>query len=305
MTAPLVTIGMPLYRSLRYLDFITRNIEAISLPNAEIIVSDRHCFDDALEQLAARFPGDKRLRFIAATDGIDWVENYNLLLKEASGRYFGWMSHDDFYPPNVVPDLVVCLEAEPDVLIAYPRPVLVDLDDRPVSYQPEPELFLRPGEAWSARAALRQLIFRQSLHLKGIFRRESIVNAGLYLRSPLDTVLTDVYWVFATGFLGPPRFVHSAHMLQRMHPTSTSAQWGALRLPHVWSGYKVLCSYILDFARGPREKAESLAVVSLWSMARALAFAPESWPVPLRGRGLARKFLARLLSARVGPSGLP
>jgi glycosyltransferase involved in cell wall biosynthesis len=304
MTAPLVSVGMPLYRSMRYLDIITRNIEAIDYANVEIILSDRHGFDDTLEKVSARFPGDKRLRFIAATDKIGWVDNYNVLLKEALGDYFFWVSHDDFYPAGFIPELVSCLETEPDVLIAYPRPIMVDVDDRPISWQPETELLLNPGEAWSPRVALRQLIFSPSLPMKGMFRRKQIVNAGLYMRSPLDTILADVYWVFATGLLGRPRFVPSAHLRRRVDPTSTSAQW-QFGLRHVWSGYAVLCSYIRDFAPGRRAAAEALAVVSAWSMARAVAVTAERWPVPLRGRGLARKLLARVLSAPVGPSGLP
>jgi GT2 family glycosyltransferase len=106
MTAPLVSVGMPLYRSLRYLDVITRNIEAIDYANVEIILSDRHGYDDTLEKISTRFPGDNRLRFISATDKIGWVENYNVLLREALGEYFVFMSHDDFYPSGFIPKLV-------------------------------------------------------------------------------------------------------------------------------------------------------------------------------------------------------
>jgi GT2 family glycosyltransferase len=295
---------MPLYRSMRYFDVITRNIEAIDYPNVEIILSDRHGLDDTLEKISARFPGDKRLRFIAATDQISWVENYNVLLKAALGEYFVFMSHDDLYPAGFIQELVSCLEAEPDVLNAYPRCVLVDVDYQPRAYQLEPELLLRPGEQWSARVALRQLIFREPVSIKGMFRRKSIVNAGLYVRAPLDTILADVCWVFAMGLLGRPRFVPSARMLKCVDPTSASAPW-KVEWRHVWSVYMVLCSYIRDFAPDLRSAAEAMAVVSAWSMARVVAFAPGSWPVSLRGRGLARKLLARVLSAPVRPSGLP
>ena len=295
---------MPLYRSMRYFDVITRNIEAIDYPNVEIILSDRHGLDDTLEKISARFPGDKRLRFIAATDQISWAENFNVLLKAALGEYLVFMSHDDLYPAGFIQELVSCLEAEPDVLSAYPRCVLVDADYQPRAYQLEPELLLRPGEQWSARVALRQLIFREPVAIKGMFRRKSIVNAGLYLRSPLDTVLADVCWVFALGLLGRPRFVPSARVLKCVSPTSASAPW-KVEWRHVWSAHVVLCSYIRDFAPDLRSAAEAMAVVSAWSTSRVVAFAPESWPVPLRGRGLARKLLARVLSAPVRPSGLP
>jgi hypothetical protein len=221
---------------------------------------------------------DLRLRFIAATDQISWAENFNVLLKAALGEYLVFMSHDDLYPAGFIQELVACLEAEPDVLNAYPRCVLVDADYQPRAYQPDPELLLRPGEQWSARVALRQLIFRESIAIKGMFRLKSIVNAGLYLRSALDTVLADVCWVFALGLLGRPRFVPSTRVLKCVGPTSASAPW-KVEWRHVWSAHVVLCSYIRDFAPDLRSAAEAMAVVSAWSTARVAAFAPESWPM--------------------------
>jgi hypothetical protein len=214
------------------------------------------------------------------------------------------MSHDDFYPSGFIPKLVSCLQAEPDILLAYPRCVLVDMDERPLSIDLKPELLLKPEEEWSTRGALRQLILRQPIQIKGMFRLKRIVHAGLYVRSPLETVLADVCWVFALGLLGQPRFVPSAHLLKRNDPMSASAGWTP-EFRHVWSVYLVLCSYIRDFSPDFRAAAEATAVVSAWSTARMIAVAPKSWPVPLRGRALARKLLARALRAPIGPSGLP
>jgi GT2 family glycosyltransferase len=307
VTLPLVSIGIPLYRSARFVDQIARNLSAIDYPNVEILLSDRHRLDDALEQIAARFPGDPRLRPIAATDGVGWVDNFNLLLRAATGTYFMWMGHDDEYPPGFIPTLVACLEREPETLVAYGRVELVDDAGRPRAWQPDPELLLAPGEAWSVRAALRQLIFRPSFSvpLKGIFRREPVVRAGLYLRVPRDTIWADVYWVFALGLLGRPRYVPATFMRKRVHAASASARWGRVRLRDVTSGYAVLLSYIRDHAPGWRATAEATAMVSLWSAARVVASAPKRWRLPLRGRGVARKLLARALAARTRASGLP
>jgi GT2 family glycosyltransferase len=298
MAAPLVSIGIPLYRSAPHVDNIARNIEAIDHPNVEILISDRHRHDDALERIAARFPGDGRLRTRGTTDGLGWVDNYNRLLGMATGTYFMWMSHDDEYPRGLIPALVDCLERDPGTILAYPTMILVDERGRELG-RPAADLLTADAQPWSVRAALRQLMFRPTYtpQIKGLFRREPVVRRGLFLRAPLDAVWADVYWVFAIDLLGRPRHVPSVAMRKRVHEASASAAWGRLRLRDAASGWSVLCSYIRDFAPGLPAAAEATAMVSLWSMARAMASAPEGWRLPLRGRGVARRLLARVLDA--------
>src|SRR5215470_1559425 len=172
MAPPKVTIGIPLYRSNRFLDCIAGNIESIDYPNLEIILSDRHLHDDALERVAARFPGDPRLRFLATRDGRGWIDNYNLLLRSATGAYFMWMCQDDEYSAGYVNELVAHLEATPDAIVAYGDVELTDEAGARLGWQPDARLLLGEGEAWSVRAALRQLVFRPSFTppFKGIFR---------------------------------------------------------------------------------------------------------------------------------------
>ena len=82
---PLVSVAIPLYRSRPFVDVIARNIEAIDYPSTEILISDRHQEDDALDILAARFAGNRRIRILRARDRLDWVDHYNLLLTAATG----------------------------------------------------------------------------------------------------------------------------------------------------------------------------------------------------------------------------
>ncbi len=296
MTPPKVTVGIPLYRSNRFLDCIVANIEAIDDPAVEIILSDRHLHDDALERVAARFPGDRRLRFLATRDRRGWIDNYNLLLRSATGATFMWMCHDDEYSAGYVSELVAHLEATPDAIVAYGDVELTDEAGAPLGWQPDARLLLGEDEAWSVRAALRQLVFRPSFTppFKGIFRVEPVRGAGLYLREPLDGIWADVYWIFALGLLGRPAHVPSARLRKRVYRTSASAAWGGIRLRDVASGQAILLSYIRDFAPGPRVAAEAAAVVSAWSLARAVAATPLGRP--FRGRGVARRLLARALS---------
>ena len=42
---PLVTVAFPLYRSMRFFDYLVENIEKLSDPNYEILIGDRHLLD--------------------------------------------------------------------------------------------------------------------------------------------------------------------------------------------------------------------------------------------------------------------
>ncbi len=103
---PLVSVGIPLYKSRGFLSNIIENVEAVAYRNIEIIISDRHGEDDAIEALRRRFGHDSRVRFIKRHDRIDWVDHYNALLRQFTGKYFLWMPHDDIYPADYIDELV-------------------------------------------------------------------------------------------------------------------------------------------------------------------------------------------------------
>jgi len=64
LASPRVTVAIPLHRSLRFVGNIVRNVRALSYGNVEIIISDRHCADRALDELYALFHADRRFTFI-------------------------------------------------------------------------------------------------------------------------------------------------------------------------------------------------------------------------------------------------
>lgn len=88
MNEPLVTLALPLYKSNRFLEIIIENLETLTYANLEIIISDRHCADNSIEILKARFAQDARFCFLSAHDEITWIEHFNVLLHTARGKYF-------------------------------------------------------------------------------------------------------------------------------------------------------------------------------------------------------------------------
>jgi glycosyltransferase involved in cell wall biosynthesis len=294
---PLVSVAIPLFQSRRFFDGIIGNIVAIDYPNLEVIISDRHCADDTIELLAERFASDRRMRCLKGSDRLNWVEHFNLLLRIASGRYFMWMAHDDYYPSDYVSQLVSCLESRPDVVLAYGRLEAVHLDDRPTGWSLRSDLPVTPEERWSLRIALK-LLFSWNIWVpcRGVFRRDVVMQSELFIRPTYETVDSDSYWLFGLALKGRFYFVPSCHCKKRFYPTSTGARWGPRRSRHMLSAGIVLCSYIKDFAVSRREACYGMMLVSLWSLLRMIGMLTRKLKIlyPQRRSSL-RQFLERVL----------
>src|SRR6476619_1938088 len=117
-TAPLVSVGIPLFKSARFLNILIGNLDSLTYPNLEFLISDRHCLDDALDVLEARYDSDSRFHFFRAHDELNWVQHYRLLMQLAFGAYFNWMPHDDTFPANYFEMLVGALQKYPDAMLA-------------------------------------------------------------------------------------------------------------------------------------------------------------------------------------------
>ena len=108
--SPTISIVIPLFKSRRFVRVIYTNIKRLENENLEIIISDRHCYDNAIDILKGLLKSDERVRFIQSDDKIGWVDHFNELLQIAQGTYFMWMPHDDSFPRGYVKSLVESLE---------------------------------------------------------------------------------------------------------------------------------------------------------------------------------------------------
>lgn len=286
---PLVTVAIPLYRSKPFLDIILANLDALDYPNLEVIISDRHSLDDALAVLKGRYGDDPRFGFLQANDELDWIAHYNLLLKTGTGDYFVWMPHDDSYPSSYIPLLAECLNANPDALLAFGRMEKIGLDGEPFAeqYPPPPDL---PSE-WSTRAALR--LFRSwhiGIPFRGLFRRQPIVAAELYIRRTYDTALADCWWVFGVALLGRLCYVPEAHCCKRLYPWSRGAAW-RYDLGQIVDSFLVLQNYVNALIPRRTERAYISAVLLYQTCLQAAARLSRFVPAPRRLRRLLRRGL--------------
>jgi glycosyltransferase involved in cell wall biosynthesis len=267
---PLVSIAIPLYCSAPWVQNILENIANIDYPNVEIIVSDCHCADDALATLEQQLHEDPRMTFMRATEGLNWVAHYNLLLASALGKYFLWMPHDDLYPAGYVQQLVAALETDPDAVLAYGRMEC----ERPGQMPPALRQLRLPSydsRVWSPRDA--SCLFASGniagVAFRGLFRRARVVARGLYVRPTLGLVMADEYWLLALALLGPFRFVPSCSCQKRYYPGSAHSRWRytfQVRL----NGLRMVHSYLRDYCPSRRNRISVMWRFSFWTLRRLL-----------------------------------
>lgn len=263
--APLVSVGIPLYRSLRFFDIIVANIDGIQYENVEFIVSDRHLLDDTLALLKQKYGDDRRFRFLSGTDQLNWVEHFNLILQHSTGKYSLWMGHDDSYSPNYIPDLVAALEKAPDAVLAFGTVEQISLDGfLPTFPFVPPPIDLQ--EKWSIETPLRLLTLWQLwIAFRGVVRREVMEESNLYIRQTYRNIRADIYWVFALGLKGRLCYVPSCYCTKRFHRSSGGADW-RLGIRQSLDAYRVLRSYLSDFAVPSSESRKAKVVIWLWCM---------------------------------------
>lgn len=265
-TAPRVSLALPLYKSRRFLEIILENLETLAYPNLEILISDRHCADNAIDILQARFGSDARFQFFRARDEINWVGHYNFLLQAATGKYFFWMPHDDSYPREYIRVLVETLQKQPGAVLAYGRVETLHADAETVIAR---EIVDRPNETSSlTRSAFRMFLNHELwLAVRGIFDREFVIREKLFMRATLETNSADILWLFALACCGRIVKTTATDCRKRFYASSTHAQWTARTWPHTRVEYAILRQY-LGAAKTPTERLRAEIIALVWAMLR-------------------------------------
>lgn len=297
------TVAIPLYQSLRFLDSIIANIEALP-GDVEVLVSDRHCYDDTIDRLADHFSGDIRVKCFRYKDEIDWIGNINFLLKQSESRYWQFLPHDDISPPGSLERLIQALDCDPDAILAYGPIEPVSMDGtllkermRPI---PPPEV-KDAKENWSLDLVLPMFwkwYFTGAF--KGLVRRSVLMEHDLFIRSTRDQIYPERCWLFALGLLGHFHFVPLAKYRKRFYEGSLHSSWKIKGINYINAAW-VMNSYLYDLV--PSIPAKCYGARDLWLNARRRAWwkdnrigpnpsylsAPDNPQTPIRQFGLPMK----------------
>lgn len=106
---PKVSIVIPVYNGSDYLRQAIDSALTQTYPSLEIIVVNDGSNDGGATEDIALSYGDKVRYFSKANGGVGSA--LNVAIKEMSGEYFSWLSHDDLYYPNKVDAQIRTLES--------------------------------------------------------------------------------------------------------------------------------------------------------------------------------------------------
>ena len=284
--APLLSIGIPLYRAAPFYDTIVDNIDSIDYPNVEILISDRHLADDTIDRLEDRYQDDDRVTTHRFDDEGDWWHNYNFLLTHASGRYFRWLPQDDLLPRRGLDRLVERMEEDPEVILVYNRIDSVDpLGRVVVEGGHDVRHAAKPRRRWRYWDALTVAarIHHQAAGT-GIIRRERVLESGLTIR-PVPGGLATMAFRYGLACRGRFEMVTDVVGYYRWH-SGNYGYYTRKRWSDYWTYFKVARSYdppgVGPLARFGRDTALLVAALVI---APAVRFV---WNRTPRGR-LARR----------------
>ena len=296
--APRVTVAIPLYRSRPYLDVIRDNLRALRYPNLEVVVSDRHGLDDAINVLEREFGADSRIAFHRATDGIGWVAHFNYLMQVATGDYFVWMQHDDTFPADYVETLVAAAVRCGRCAIAFGR--LESAWDEAGDDDALVALgrFCGP-DAWTRTSAHRLLLSGWvGVPFRGAVHRARAMAAVGPLRETVRGCAAEQVWIYALALGLPLVFTPDTYCLKRFHAASATRQL-TLSPSMFWAGVRVLPAYLGGLS--PARRLEGRCAFMLFAGLRIAYHSVLRRLVSPKVAAAVRNRLYRLVNGRTGP----
>jgi len=126
VTEPAISIGMPVYDGERYLEEALDSLLGQSCGDFNLVISDNASTDNT-EAICREYAGrDRRIRYVRLERNIGGPRNWNHVVTLATAPYFKWASANDVCHRDLLRCCKEVLDAEPNVVLAYPRTNLID-----------------------------------------------------------------------------------------------------------------------------------------------------------------------------------
>lgn len=129
---PLVSIGLCVFNGERFLRKSIESLLSQEYENFELIISDNASEDRSREICREYLARDPRIQFSANNINTGCRGNGLKVLDLARGKYFMWAGCHDLWHSRFVSSCVEVLEKDPEVVLAYPRTLLVDIDNNTI-----------------------------------------------------------------------------------------------------------------------------------------------------------------------------
>ena len=214
MTAPFVSIGMPVFNGQIYLREALESVLNQTFKDFELIISD-NASTDCTESICREYVAkDPRITYVRQHTNIGATKNFFYLLDRASGDYFFWAAADDMRDNNWL-ETLVCAILPTDVVVQSSVYIGKHLSsasaklafDLPcINKNDRFTVFMQDERLW------------RSIYIYGLFDRQKLIGANL------KTVAND-FWAAETMLyklvsFGSMRPISGSLFFYRDNPTS-------------------------------------------------------------------------------------
>jgi glycosyltransferase involved in cell wall biosynthesis len=132
-TAPMLTIGVPVYNDQRYIRGALMDILSQEFSDFELIISD-NCSTDGTSAICKEVAAsDPRVKYVRQPRNIGAPGNFLYLRAIGRGKYFCWVGSDDRYRPDYFSKLVAALEQNDHAVSAFSNYHEIDEEGRRIS----------------------------------------------------------------------------------------------------------------------------------------------------------------------------
>lgn len=128
MTEPKVSIGLPVYNAQRYLRETLDLLLAQTYSDFELIISNNASNDETQSICHEYAQKDARIQLHHQPHNLGAALNFNFVFESSVGEYFRWNAYDDPVAPKYLESTIAVLERYPDVIMSYPKTILLDDD---------------------------------------------------------------------------------------------------------------------------------------------------------------------------------
>jgi glycosyltransferase involved in cell wall biosynthesis len=165
-----ITVGMPLYKGQNYVAEALRSLQTQTYRDFDVLISVDGG-DTASAEACRPFLADNRFRMVVHQERLDWVGNFNWLLKQPIGDFFCYRQHDDLTTPDFFAKLIDAANRRPDAAIVYADCQFFGEDSR---------VEATPSIEGDTPSRLKQFIQHYApTACRGIVRRDAVMQAGL------------------------------------------------------------------------------------------------------------------------------
>ena len=192
----LVSIGMPVYNGDKYLEQALDSLLNQDFKDFEVIICDNGSSDKTQSICEKYAEQDDRIAYHRSNKNQGAAWNFNQTFKLSTGKYFKWLSHDDYLAPTYLSCCVEALEKAPETdVLCFPMVQYIDKtgqalsDERSLRIQETKQFEEYDGLSFSRLLSLSPAccpIFVFGLVRTNILRQTGLI--GAYVMSDLILV---------------------------------------------------------------------------------------------------------------------